>query len=166
MNIEIMREINRFKINFLDDRVEKDQYSPNQPKTPSSIKDFSALYTSIANDFKRKKSVPKPDESGANGDSDSRRDSLKENLPSEENVETIVLTSTTTDPETIFAKSIVEGDQDGVQAYLKTMRSPENVVTMPLSTQNIDHICGGRLILVLVLKRLYYKINIAFLINI
>ena len=132
----------------LDDRVEKDQYSPNQPKTPSSIKDFSALYTSIANDFKRKKSVPKPDESGINGDSDSRRDSLKENLQSEENVETIVLTSTTTDPEIVFAKSIVEGDQHGVQAYLKTIRSPENVVTMPLSTQNIDYIYGGRLILV------------------
>ena len=79
-------------------------------------------------------------------------------MQSEENVETIVLTSTTTDPETLFAKSIVEGDHDGVQAYLKTIRSPENVFTMPLSTQNIDHIYDGRLILVLVSKRLYYKI--------
>ena len=81
-------------------------------------------------------------------------------MPSEENVETIVLTSTTTDPETIFAKSIVEGDQDGVQAYLKTIRSPENVVTMPLSTQNIDYIYGGRLILVLISERLYNKISV------
>ena len=79
-------------------------------------------------------------------------------MQSEENVETIVLTSTTTDPETLFAKSIVEGDHDGVQAYLKTIRSPENVVTMPLSTQNIDYNYGGRVILVLISKRLYYKI--------
>ena len=69
----------------------------------------------------------------------------KEEPPSEEKVETIVLTSTTTDPETLFAKSIVEGDQEGVQGYLKTIRSPVAIATMRLSCQNLNISPNGTL---------------------
>ena len=86
-----------------------------------------------------------PSTSAGKDDTEARGCSSKENSSQEENVETIILTSTASDPETLFAKSIVEGDQEGVHGYLKTIRSPVAVATVPLSTQNLNFVGNGKL---------------------
>ena len=125
-----------------------DSNTNKQAKTSSTAKDLATLYSSIANDFKRKKSTNKPDISvsiNGNDNDGSGVDGLKVDAISEGNDDNGAPTPKTISPEALFAKAIIDGDQDGVRSFLETVESAETVATMQLNTQNINSTNGKTL---------------------
>ena len=123
-----------------------DECSPNkESKTSSTTKDFASLYSSIANDFRRKKSLSKP-ASEIPGNDTSSNDGVvvdaNSSKPNDQNGSKIE--PPTLDPESLFAQAIVEGDLDGVQGYLESVESAKNIATMQLNTQHLKYSSKGK----------------------
>ena len=122
-----------------------DECIPNkESKTSSATKDFAALYSSIANDFRRKKSLSKPASDGPGNDNSSNDGTvvdINSSKPNDQNGSKIE--PPTLDPESLFAQAIVEGDLDGVQGYLESVKSAKNIATMQLNTQYLKYSSKG-----------------------
>ena len=113
-------------------------------KTSSATKDFASLYSSIANDFRRKKSLSKLTTDGPGNDTSSNEgDNIDANgsKPNDENESKDE--TPTLDPESLFAQAIVDGDVDGVQGYLESVESAKNIATMQLNTQYLKYSSKG-----------------------
>ena len=106
--------------------------------------DLSTLYSSIANDFKRKKSTAKVSKCGSNDNNECQDELAKVTGLSHEKDEKSATSHYTLDPESLFAKAIMEGDVAGVRKYLETVRSAETIATMQLKPQNVDSIDNGK----------------------
>ena len=97
-------------------------------KTSSATKDFASLYSSIANDFRRKKSLSKPASEEPGNDNSSNDEAVVDanaSKPNDQNGSKIE--PPTLDPESLFAQAIVDGDLDGVQGYLESVESAKNI---------------------------------------
>ena len=123
-----------------------DECSPNkEAKTSSATKDFAALYSSIANDFRRKKSLSKPATDGPSNDTSSTDEAVVDTNSSKPNDQNgSKIEPPTLDPESLFAQAIVEGDLDGVQGYLESVESSKNIATMQLNTQYLKYSSKGK----------------------
>ena len=69
-------------------------------------------------------------------------DELKVNGLSESNKDDSSITAKHINSEALFAKAIIDGDQDGVRGFLETVVSAETVATMQLNTQNLNCVNG------------------------
>ena len=113
-------------------------------KTSFATKDFASLYSSIANDFRRKKSLSKPASDGPGNDTSSNDGAVIDANTSKSNYENESKDeSPTLDPESLFAQAIVDGDLDGIQGYLESVESAKNIATMQLNTQCLKYSSKG-----------------------
>ncbi len=102
------------------------------------------MYSSIANDFKRKKSTTKLSTGVSNDNNESQVERSKVTGISHEKDDNPDTSNNALDPESLFAKAIIDGDVDGVRTYLETVRSAETVATMKLKNQYVDCIDNGK----------------------
>ena len=102
------------------------------------------MYSSIANDFKRKKSTTKLSTGVSVENNKSQVECSKIIEVSHGKDDKPATSHNTLDPESLFAKAIIDGDVDGVRKYLETVRSAETVATMQLKHQNVDCIDNGK----------------------
>ena len=113
-------------------------------KTSSATKDFASLYSSIANDFRRKKSLSKPASDGPGNDTTSNDGGAIDESCSKPNYENESKDETPSlDPESLFAQAIVDGDLGAVQGYLESVESAKNIATMQLNTQYLKYSSKG-----------------------
>ena len=102
------------------------------------------MYSSIANDFKRKKSTTKLTTGVSIENNESQVECSKLTELSHEKDDKLATSYNALDSESLFAKAIIDGDVDCVRKYLETVRSAETVATMQLKHQNVDCIGNGK----------------------
>ena len=136
---------------YLDSCTEEDntQKKPKLSSKHAPSIDLSTLYSSIANDMKkRKSSLSKVDTNSDNeyeNDTGIQMDPLKVDVqPDTEGDETAECPSSLIEPETQFAKAIIEGDIDGVLGYLKTIPSERILMPMQFDVQKLQGLSNGK----------------------